>query len=557
MGKGVVELTMNPKTKEHRRSAILLLEEAVHVLRKAPLFLLSTYAIGTLPFVLALFYFWADMSRSADAQRYHAVASLGLALLYIWMKCWHVVFAARVKMKISGESLPQWSFQRIVSLVATQALIHSTVFFVLPLAAVVVLPFGWCYAFYQNVTVEAANEDNTAKMLCKKAWTQARLWPRQNHILMFIFFIFGIVVFFNIASAIYILPHLVKKYLGLESLFTLSGFHVINTTFWVVTIGISYLCMNPIVRTVYALRCFYGAAITSGDDLKMELKRLVAGRTAAAVGFVMMVCVVGSPSYTVAKEAHIIEPEALDRSIENVMQQREFSWRMPRETLAQDEAEPKGPIASVVAWITDQLAKGFKTVVQSIDQFIDWLLDLLPRGERQRVASDTDWISSVRVAVVILLIGLIGVLAYILWRSWSRRLTAQDEIQAIPVEPTLDLEDEDTTAADLPVNRWLELASELARKGSLRLAMRAFYLATLAGLAEHGLITIEKFKSNREYEVELRRRAHQKKKLLTAFARSREVFEHVWYGMHAIKQPDLDHFAALHKRMITLAQNEY
>lgn len=557
MGKGVVALTMNPKTKEHRRSAILLLEEAVHVLRKAPLFLLSAYAIGTLPFVLAFFYFWADMSRSADAQRYHAVASLGLALLYIWMKSWHVVFAARVKMKISGESLPQWSSQRVLSLVATQTLIHSTAFVVLPLAAIVALPFGWCYAFYQNVTVEAANQDSTLKMLCKKAWFQARLWPRQNHILMSIFFIFGIVVFLNLASAIYLLPHLVKKYLGIESLFTLSGFHMINTTFWVVTIGISYLCMNPLVKTVYVLRCFYGAAITSGDDLKMALKRLIAGLTAAVVGFVMMVCVVGSPSPTLAEQAHIIQPEALDRSIEAVMQQREFSWRMPREMLTDDQTEPKGPIASVVDWIVDQLAKGFNAVVEWIDQLIDWLLALLPTGERQQVATDTDWVSSVRVAVVILLIGLIGVLAYILWRSWRRRRTAKADIEAMPVESKLDIEDEDTTAADLPVNRWLDLALELTRKGSLRLAMRAFFLGTLAALAEHGLITIENFKSNREYEIELRRRAHEKENLLTAFTRSREVFERVWYGMYAIKQPDLDNFATLQKRMITLAQSEY
>ena len=121
----------------------------------------------------------------------------------------------------------------------------------------------------------------------------------------------------------------------------------------------------------------------------------------------------------------------------------------------------------------------------------------------------------------------------------------------------MDLEDEDTTAADLPVNRWLELARELTRKGSLRLAMRAFYFGTLAALAEHGLITIEKFKSNREYEIELRRRAHQKENLLTTFTRSREFFDRVWYGMYAIAQPDFDHFAALQKRMITLAQSEY
>ena len=211
MGKGLVELTMNPGNRENRKSAILLLEEAVHLLRETPLFLLSVYAIGTLPFVLALFYFWADMSRSADARNYHAVASLGLVMLYIWMKCWHAVFAARIRMKLNGEPPPQWSYRRILSMVTAQTIIHATAFFVLPLAAVVVLPFGWCYAFYHNVTAEAANGSYDVRDLSKRAWYQAWLWPRQNHFLLAIFFIFGIVVFLNVASAIYILPHLVKK----------------------------------------------------------------------------------------------------------------------------------------------------------------------------------------------------------------------------------------------------------------------------------------------------------------------------------------------------------
>jgi hypothetical protein len=551
----MVELSMRPQTQKHPRSAILLLEEAVHILRRAPLSLLSTYAIGTLPFVLALLYFWADMSRSADAQHYHAVASLGLVPLYVWMKCWHVVFAARVKRTLSGDIPRRWSYERVLRLVTTQTLIHATAFFVLPLAAVIALPFGWCYAFYQNISVEAANDDGNVKKICEKAWSQARLWPRQNHILMAIFSIFGIVVFLNVTSAIYILPHLVKKYLEIESLFTLSGFHVINTTFWVATIGISYLCINPLVRTVYALRCFYGTAIYSGDDLKMGLKRMVAGRTAAVIGLIVFTLVAGNPSPAETGQQQIVAPEALDRSIDEVLQQREFSWRMSREVPAKDQTAPKGPIASVVAWIVDKIGDGIKMVIDWIDQLIDWLLALLPTGERQEVSADADWMSSVRFAVIALLIGLLAVLAYIVWRSWSRRQIGKGEIAATPLESVPDLEDEDTTAADLPLNRWLELAAELAGKKKLRLALRAFYLATLAGLAEHGLITIEKFKSNREYEIELHRRAHEKEKLLTDFTTSREVFERVWYGLYTIKQTQLDDFAAIQKRMITLAQS--
>ncbi len=555
MGNGVVEHAMKRKSQEHHKSAILILEEAVHLLRKAPLFLLSGYYIGTLPFILGLFYFWADMSRSADAKSYHAVASLGIALLYIWMKCWHVVFAARVKMSISGQPVPRWSLHRMLTLVTTQTLIHATAFFILPLAALVAIPFGWCYAFYQNITAEAITELDDLKTLCQKAWFQAKLWPRQNHMLLAIIFIFGVVVFLNLAGAIYILPHLLKKYIGVESMFTLSGSHVINTTFWVVTIGISYLCMNPLVKTVYALRCFYGAALKSGDDLKTELKGLMPGRTGVAIGLFVVALFAGSPIPSIAIETHFASPEALDRSIDEVMARREFAWRMPRELIAEDEKTPKGPIASVVAWIIDKLGKGIKAVINWVDKLMDWLIGLLPTGDRRTASSNANWITSVRVAVFVLLIGILCALVYILWRSWMRRQNAQAEIVAAAVESTPNLENDDTAADDLPVNRWLELARELTEKGSWRLAIRAFYLATLANLAENELITIEKFKSNREYENELHRRAHQKEALLKAFSKSREVFERVWYGMYEINRPDLDHYAAIQKRMMTIAQS--
>jgi hypothetical protein len=545
---------MRKAPKHPSKSAILLLEEAVHLLRKAPMFLLFSYYIGTLPFILGLFYFWADMSRSADAQSYHAVASLGVALLYIWMKCWHVVFAARVKMNISGQPLPQWSFQRLLSLVSTQTLIHATAFFILPLAALLAIPFGWCYAFYQNITAEGITELSDLKALCKKAWFQARLWPRQNHMLLSIFFMFGIIVFLNIASAIYILPHLLKKYLGIESMFTLSGAHVINTTFWVVTIGISYLCMNPLVKTVYVLRCFYGGALKSGDDLKTELKGLMSGKAGVVVGILFAALWIANPTPSVATETGFVSPEALDRSIDEVMAQREFTWRMPREIAVENEKPPQGPIASVMAWIINKLGKGLKAVINWIDKLINWLIDLMPTADKPVASPDKNWIASVRVAVIVLLIGLLCALGYILRRSWMRWQVARAEIAATAVESTPDLEDESTTADDLPANRWLELARELTEKGSLRKAIRAFYLAILADLAAHELITIEKFKSNREYEMELRRRAHQKEGLLNVFSESREVFERVWYGMYRINRPDLDHYAAIQKRLMTIAQ---
>jgi hypothetical protein len=313
--------------------------------------------------------------------------------------------------------------------------------------------------------------------------------------------------------------------------------------------------MNPLVKTVYVLRCFYGAALKSGEDLKTELKGLLQSRTVAAIGILVLVLMAADPMLSPAAQSGFTSAEALDRSIDEVMERREFAWRMPRETIAEDEKQPEGPVAAVVAWIMDKAAKALNTVISWIDKLLDWLIGLLPGGERHNASPDANWVSSVRIAVIALLIGLLGALIYILWRSWLRRQAAQTEMTAAAVESAPNLEDEDTTADDLPANRWLDMARQLAEKGSLRPAIRAFYLASLAGLADHELITIEKFKSNRDYEMELHRRAHQKEGLLPAFCKSREIFERVWYGMYKIRRPDVDNFADIQKKVMTIAQS--
>ena len=74
---------------ENGIGALQLIEEAVHLLRRAPARHLAAYYVGSLPFTLALLYFWADMSRSAYANRHCAAAALGLSLAFIWMSAIH------------------------------------------------------------------------------------------------------------------------------------------------------------------------------------------------------------------------------------------------------------------------------------------------------------------------------------------------------------------------------------------------------------------------------------------------------------------------------------
>ena len=552
----VVDGFMKTRSKKHYKSAIRIIEEAVHLLRSAPGSLLAGYYIGSVPFILGLMYFWADMSRSANAGEHCTMAALSLAFLYIWMKFWHAVFAHQVRAQMTGKPPCNWSWHRIISVAATQCLIQSTRFIVLPIAGVMLIPYGFCCAFYQNAAAHVGEDPQniTIRSTCKWAWRQSRLWPRQNHLLICIFWIFGVVIFLNIASTAFIIPQMVKTLFGIDSIFTLSGMRMIlNTTFWIAMLGTTYLCLDPFIKTAYVLRCFYGSALKSGDDLKKELNLALAGEKKMAMGM-MIVVLCAIPFTCLAGQSSSVSPKELDRSIEETLGRREFAWRMPRETIQAGEEEAKGPLEAAIKWLLDGLAKGIRILEQWISQFFEWLENLMPEGNTKTKPPNKSSITSVRVVLILLLLLFLAVLTFIFFQIWRRRHTGTIAAVAAGVPPSPDLNDESTKADDLPANRWLVLAEELTAKGELRLAMRALYLATLAYLAEHQMITIEIYKSNREYEQELRRRAHEREELLTMFAKSLNLFERVWYGMYRIPRSEFNNYAANHKRILTFAK---
>jgi hypothetical protein len=65
------------------------------------------------------------------------------------------------------------------------------------------------------------------------------------------------------------------------------------------------------------------------------------------------------------------------------------------------------------------------------------------------------------------------------------------------------------------------------------MAMRALFLAELSHLARRELIVLARYKSNRDYHGELRRRRPDQSSLHRAFGNSLHYFEQVWYGCHA------------------------
>jgi hypothetical protein len=554
MANRLVDTAMKPSQKKYQKSALRIIEETVHLLRTAPGLLLSVYYLGSVPFVLGLLYFWADMSRSPNANEYSAAAALGLAFLFVWMKVWQSIFALRVHDRISGGMPHSRSLGQLASITTTQTLIQATRFIVMPVAALLAIPFGYCYAFYHNAAVYDGQDSQNFKPTCQWAWRQAKLWPRQNHLLIAIFWLFGLVVLLNVSMATLIIPQLLKSLLGVESVFTLGGVAVlVNSTFWIAMLGVTYLLLDPFVKTAYVVRCFYGSALGSGADLKTELNRILNPGVKIIAGLLIVVFCT-TPVRSIAQTPATVAPDQLDQSIEEIMSRPEFSWRMPRETADQKEPESRGPLEAALKWLLDTITKGIKTIKGWITSFIDWLESLLPESKGQPVSGDKNWKTPVRIVLLLLLFLFLAIMAFIFIRIWQRRRVKLVETISTSAIPVPDLTDEKVKADDLSTNRWLSLAGELADKGELRLAMRALYLATLAHLADHEMITIESYKSNREYEDELKRRAHEHRELISIFSNSLNVFERAWYGMYQIAHSEFDSFSLNQKRILAFAE---
>jgi hypothetical protein len=256
------------------RGSLDLLEEAVHLLRQTPVQVLFLYFIGSFPLILGLLYFWADMSRGPFAHRHVEEAAFGVALLYIWMKCWQSVFCARLHSHLLGQSPEKYSLKRIWNLVSTQTILQPFSLFLLPFSFLILPPFGWTFAFFQNLLVTGNGDDPDLRRVTRTSWRLASQWPAQNHRLLLVLELFAVVVLINIAVLMIMIPLLLRILLGIETIFTLSGMHIFNTTFLAVAFAFTYLCIDPLIAVVYTLRCFYGESIETGADLVSDLKNL-------------------------------------------------------------------------------------------------------------------------------------------------------------------------------------------------------------------------------------------------------------------------------------------
>jgi hypothetical protein len=466
------------------------------------------------------------------------------------------------------------------------------------------LPFPQAFAFFQNVSLMGSGDESDLRTVVQRSWRQASLWTVQNTLILWLtspfllglaaFFIFvlvpvsssfnpgapvafllvvaalvviplcplGMITALNVGIALALFPWLLKVLFGVETLFTISKTHLMNNTFFAVVCSLSYLCLDPLMKACYCLRCFYGESLQTGEDLKVELRSCT--RPGLIVTVLLAVFLAlgfsgkalaqsGTPPVSGGKAS--VSAQQLDSAIERVMRDPGYSWRMPREKPPNVEGR-RSAFYDFVDSFVGILKKGWSYVKDGLAKawnFIQKMLSRIFRSLPKMEKPGSRWTSFSRAWIFVPLVCIVSVLVFLVWRSRKNR---RPRIVApeVSARPTPDITREDLDATALPEEDWLHLAGELMGKGEPRLALRALYLATLASLARQELVTIAKYKSDREYELELRRRSHSRPHLVGIFAENRILFESAWYGLHEVTPGIMDRFLQNQERIRDHAQ---
>lgn len=517
--------------------ALNLAEESMHLLRSLPAKAWLQLALGSVPFTLGLLYFFSDISRGAYGQSHLTPGALIMAILYLWLKFWQSAFTQTIAAALYGREASPWTPRRIWNVTIINAIVHPVGMILFPICAVLFVPLPPVYAFFHSLTFVADGEDPSLRANIVRAGGLARKWYGANLGFLFVIKFFAFLVYLNWMITLAFLPGLTSMLLGTNIAQLQASDYVFNTTFQAAVIMLTWLCVSPITRAAYALRCFYGESIGSGADLKAELKHLRnAGMKAVAAS--LAVIFFWATPIPAAEPATGQRTEELDRQIRDVLKRPEFSWRSPRQPM---EEEAKG-LSGRMSESIGQLAKTMmEKVGDAARAVMDWLAEWLDKEREPRVresSADWNWGDIINKLMWTLMAAVAIALIYLGVRLWNQR-----PVSVAIAEPLVpDLTAEDVTADELPEDEWLSLAHDLLNQGDSRLALRALYLACLAHLGERELVTISRAKSNREYQRELNRRARMLHELRHAFDENVNSFERVWYGVHEVTRMMFEQF---------------
>lgn len=250
-----------------QRGALLLLDDAVGLLRQGGPSDLLLWTVGTAPLVVAATVWITDLRGPFAGERNLLQAGL-VALTYCLMKAWHAMFAERLAARAVHREPPRVDGARLVRHLARQTRWQPWAWIALPLAALATIPFARTYAFFHGLSV--VGEPG-------RAWREAGVAPKQNHLLIAVLALASLVVVFDVLIAVAITPQLLRLLLGWHTDLAANPLTLLSSTTLVAVIGLAYLALGPVVKAAYVLRAVEAAAASSGEDILASLRALEEG----------------------------------------------------------------------------------------------------------------------------------------------------------------------------------------------------------------------------------------------------------------------------------------
>jgi hypothetical protein len=580
-----------------------LIEEAIHLLRRAPIETYAFFLVGITPFILCFFTFCSEMSYSKFAETDLPGFASTLALSYLWMKAFQYLACRQLVMVYTRDFSNQPTFGRTLRRCVHQAAIHPFGLIAKPMAALaaipgfltfvplLMLPASIVFSFFQNASILITGERGDFA----KCWHLSVTRGRTAASLLLLSLFLRIVIFLNVYTMIGILPYLLKALFGVDT-FLSRDFRWLISFSYLVGIGlISYFAVDLLIKAIQVIQVCRAEAQTTGQDLQRSLKSLTAGRRerAAFNSLLALVCLI-IPTLTVRAEGYAVFPlsspsvpsvasaplvpsfptvgrgnanypiilaslrlaspppegdripdSELNERIDRELSGSEYSWRKPHHLVSSE----KNWLQGFVAWIAKALGKVGRAINRVVAVITKWWQSLFPHPEGStqlsNSASAPTWITQLLLYAIIC--GLIIAAALIVLRilARSKKKKPLPIGSAMPVRP--NLESETTVADELPEDQWLLLARRKLEEGEPRLALRALFLAVLSLLGAQRLIVVRRSKSNSDYETELRRR--RSAELTELFRGSRRLFERCWYGDYPVTNVEIEQSTNFYQRL--------
>ncbi|PYU11801.1 MAG: hypothetical protein DMG37_15390 [Acidobacteria bacterium] len=420
----------------------------------------------------------------------------------------------------------------------------------------------WFYTAWQFADLEAG-EDVSERHSIRGCLVLAGQWYGASLLLFLMLFPLWTAVWLNGLVLAMILPQLLHSIFGVNTLLsTVMGTYALlrSSAFWLSLFAGAWLALDPIVKCTFVVVYQHLRSLREGDDLRGLLASLPreqqkkadmlasarVRRTAMTGAFVILatILLVGSQvpgahaaqvsastgsEETAADSARRARVQKLRQALDEESQRALYRWH---------DAEHQSP----PTWFEKLLSNTQNAISRAWNVLWNFLRKLWPRGLSPSMRNEKrgGWqLKDLRLWLALVAVMTLALGALLFWLR-RRREAAQLSLPVV-MAPLPDLSNA-AVASQRSEDEWFALAERLEGEGELRLALRAAYLALLAGLAQREWLTIRRDRTNREYLDEFTRRWRRRPQAAVEaraevpenLRSSLRLFERVWYGFHVV-----------------------